>query len=743
MSGQPRSFGFVVFQHEESVNFAYKLLNGVQLYGSKIRLQPHFMTKGVIVDRGQQDRPGVNRSDSALAPPSPSPAPLRRKMEGNMVSYMGSLVYDWLLSAGDKKLAEKFKKKAKPEPLPPNSPRLADIVKHYKETTPQKRKAEPAVNGNAKKAKKDESSSDDDSSEDEAPAAKAAPAPAKKEAPAKMEVDESSDEDSSDEEEEEAKPAAKAPVAAKPAAAKKESSSEEDSSDEEEETKPAAKPAPAKAAAKKEESSSDDDSSDEEEEAKPAAKAPAAAKPAAAKKEESSSDEDDSSDEDEAPAKPAAKKAAAAPAKKEESSDDDDDDSSDDEEEEKPAAKAAPAKAAAKKEEDDDDSSSEEDSSDDDDEDEKPVKKTAPVEEDGGMKIKSNKGKTVDGMYTRTKADQSFGDKSMSEEGRKIFIHNVGEEFTYETFQEQVEKYGEVTDFFNPGRGFAFITFSTNDEAQACIKGMDNTEVGGNTIRMNIARPKGEKPAPGTGGKRQQAADGCKLFVHGVTQEINNADLQAAFEAHGTVTDAYNPGKGFAFVTFSKASEATAAMEALDNREVCGVFVNVSVAKPKGGESTPRGGGRGGRGGGGGGGGRRQEVEGAKLFVHNVSEETPTDDLYEAFGKHGTVTDAYNPGRGFAFITFATAAEANKAIEAMEGQEVCGRTIQCNVAKPRESGGGGGGHGRTGGVRQDHPVQCGKAQGEWWWRWRPWRPWRCAAGPSSAMWQSPGRVVVA
>merc|ERR1719447_618516 len=180
---------------------------------------------------------------------------------------------------------------------------------------------------------------------------------------------------------------------------------------------------------------------------------------------------------------------------------------------------------------------------------------------------------------------------------------------------------------------------------------------------------------------RQQAADGCKLFVHGVTQEINNADLQAAFEAHGTVTDAYNPGKGFAFVTFSKASEATAAMEALDNQEVCGVFVNVSVAKPKGGESTPRGGGRGGRGGGGGGGGRRQEVEGAKLFVHNVSEETPTDDLYEAFGKHGTVAEAY------------------KAIEAMEGQEVCGRTIQCNVAKPRESGGGGGGRGGRGGGR--------------------------------------------
>merc|ERR1719219_790952 len=362
----------------------------------------------------------------------------------------------------------------------------------------------------------------------------------------------------------------------------------------------------------------------DEEEAKPAVKPAAAPAKAAAKKEESSSDDDDSSDEEEEPAKPAAaKKVAPAAAKKEESSSDDDDDSSDEEEEKPAAKKVTPAKAAVKK----DDSSSEEDSSDDDEEDEAPAKKAAPAEEEGGMKIKSNKGKTVDDMKTPTKADQSFGDKSFSEEGRKIFIHNVGEEMVYETFQEKVEKFGEVTDFFNPGRGFAFITFSTNEEAQACIKGMDNTEVGGNTIQMNIARPKGEKPAPGTGGKRQQAADGCKLFVHGVTQETNNSDLQAAFEAHGTVTDAYNPGKGFAFVTFSKASEATAAMEAFDNQEVCGCFVNVSVAKPKGGEGTPRGGGRGGRGGGGGGGGRRQEVEGAKLFVHNVSEDTPTDDL--------------------------------------------------------------------------------------------------------------------
>ena len=411
-------------------------------------------------------------------------------------------------------------------------------------------------------------------------------------------MEESSD-DSDSEDDEPAKPASKPAAAPKVAAKKEESSSDDSDSDEEDEkpakpaVKPAAKPA---AAAKKEESSSDDDSdSDEEDEkpaAKPAAKAALPAKPVAkpaAAKEESSSDED-SSDEDE---EPASKKVVPAPvvkkaAVKEESSDDSD---SDDSEDEKPASKAAkPAAKPAKKGESSDDSS--DDSSD---EEEEPAAKKAkkpapvkPMDEDDGMVLKSNKNKTLDDLKTPTKGhDKSFGDKSFSEEGRKIFIHNVSEESTYEDFQEAVEKHGEVTDFFNPGRGFAFITCSTAEEAQACIKAMDNTEVGGRIIQMNIARPK----APGTGGKRQEAPEGCKLIVHGITQETDNYSLKTVFEAHGTITDAYNP---------------------------------------RGGGDSP--GGRGGRGGKAGGGGR-EEVEGAKLFEHNVSVVTAQDDLCNAFAE--------------------------------------------------------------------------------------------------------------
>ena len=51
--------------------------------------------------------------------------------------------------------------------------------------------------------------------------------------------------------------------------------------------------------------------------------------------------------------------------------------------------------------------------------------------------------------------------------------------------------------------------------------------------------------------KRHQVPKGCKLFVHVVIQETSNHDLQAVFEVYGTVTDAYNQGKGLASVTFT------------------------------------------------------------------------------------------------------------------------------------------------------------------------------------------------
>jgi|SRR5579863_7679597 len=85
-----------------------------------------------------------------------------------------------------------------------------------------------------------------------------------------------------------------------------------------------------------------------------------------------------------------------------------------------------------------------------------------------------------------------------------------------------------------------------------------------------------------------------------------------------------------------------------------------------------------------------------KLFVGNLTFKTTENDLQDLFAAHGTVTEANlmmdratGRPRGFGFVTMSTSEEAQKAIEALNGQSVDGRALTVNVAKPREASGGG------------------------------------------------------
>lgn len=301
-----------------------------------------------------------------------------------------------------------------------------------------------------------------------------------------------------------------------------------------------------------------------------------------------------------------------------------------------------------------------------------------------------------------------------------MFVHGVNEDTDCNDLAAPFYKFGDVTDSFNPGRGFAFITMATPEEAQAAIKGLDGTEVCGRTIQLNLARPKGA-PAPpgggrgagrgggGRGGRNNAEEQGLKLFVHGVGEETSSTTLMSAFGKHGNVTDAYNSGRGFAFITYTTTAEANGAIEKMEGAEIDGQYIQVNIAKPKGEAGAARGGG------GGRGGGRPQAAEGCKLFVHGVSEDTPNEDLQGVFEKHGSVTDTFNPGRGFAFVTFATPDEATKAMSALNESDVLGRVVSINVAKPKEAGGGdaggrGGGRGGRGG-RGGTPRGGGRGRG--------------------------------
>ena len=97
---------------------------------------------------------------------------------------------------------------------------------------------------------------------------------------------------------------------------------------------------------------------------------------------------------------------------------------------------------------------------------------------------------------------------------------------------------------------------------------------------------------------------------------------------------------------------------------------------------------------------------GTKLYVGGLPYSTTEQQLSELFAPQGSVTSAKvitdkftGQSRGFGFVEMATGEEAQKAISALNGTQMGGRTITVNEAKPQEkrSGGGGGGYGGGGG----------------------------------------------
>ena len=94
-----------------------------------------------------------------------------------------------------------------------------------------------------------------------------------------------------------------------------------------------------------------------------------------------------------------------------------------------------------------------------------------------------------------------------------------------------------------------------------------------------------------------------------------------------------------------------------------------------------------------------------KIYVGNMSYRTTQESLTDLFTNYGEVQEVAvitdretGRPRGFAFVTMPDDGQAREAIEALNGQEFEGRTLNVNEAKPREDrggrgGGGGGGRG--------------------------------------------------
>ena len=92
-----------------------------------------------------------------------------------------------------------------------------------------------------------------------------------------------------------------------------------------------------------------------------------------------------------------------------------------------------------------------------------------------------------------------------------IYVGNLSHEVTEEDLRQAFETFGEVASakiimdkFSGVSRGFGFVEMPTKAEAQAAITGLNGTELKGQTLTVNEARPRSESRRGGgrQGGRR-------------------------------------------------------------------------------------------------------------------------------------------------------------------------------------------------------------------------------------------------
>ena len=101
---------------------------------------------------------------------------------------------------------------------------------------------------------------------------------------------------------------------------------------------------------------------------------------------------------------------------------------------------------------------------------------------------------------------------------------------------------------------------------------------------------------------------------------------------------------------------------------------------------------------------KRKGIKTMNIYVGNLPPKATEDELRQAFEEFGQVTEVRlimdkfsGESKGFGFVEMPSKAEAEKAIEAMNGKDFMGRALNVNEARPKTDRGGGGRRGGFGG----------------------------------------------
>lgn len=272
-----------------------------------------------------------------------------------------------------------------------------------------------------------------------------------------------------------------------------------------------------------------------------------------------------------------------------------------------------------------------------------------------------------------------------------IFVKNLKQEVDSKVLHEIFSAFGSIlsckvmSDTEGKSRGYGFVHFKDVNEAKTAIEKMNGATEHANEekralyvanfVRRNIRIA-------------TLIANFTNVYIKQVLPNINQETIERFFAKFGGITSSTvckdKNGRLFAFCNFEKHDDAVKAIEEMHEKHVEGISLPGETLYVQRAQSHNE---------------RlialRQKYMqcqsiGNNLYVRNFNPDFTDDDLRNLFKEYGTIkscrvmTDANGCSRGFGFVSFSTADEANTALRELYGRILNGKPLVVNIAQRRD-----------------------------------------------------------
>lgn len=182
------------------------------------------------------------------------------------------------------------------------------------------------------------------------------------------------------------------------------------------------------------------------------------------------------------------------------------------------------------------------------------------------------------------------------ENQRKLYVANLPWSLSARDLEKlfgECGTVGEVEIIKKDGksRGFAFVTMSSGEEAQAAVDKFSSYELMGRIIKVEFAKSF-KKPSPPSPSGASVVEERHKIYASNLAWKVRATDLRTFFSDKFKPVSARvvfdNPtgrSTGYGFVGFSTKEEAEAAIYELDGKELMGRPLRLTISEKKGEES--------------------------------------------------------------------------------------------------------------------------------------------------------------